>query len=75
MRKKQVIIDLISIDKKFQSKGIGQQMFSYIKQYFQNENLIFIVGSYKKNIKAINFYSKIGLKKSKTENIYHYQKR
>ena len=50
-------------------------MFSYIKQYFQNENLIFMVGSYKKNIKAINFYSKIGLKKLKTENIYHYQKR
>ncbi len=75
MRKKQVIIDLISIDKKFQSKGVGQQMFSYIKQYFQNENLIFVVGSYKKNIKAINFYSKIGLKKLKIENIYHYQKK
>ncbi len=74
IKEKLVIIDLISVDKKFQTKGIGYQMFNSINKFFKAKSLLFFVGSYQKNNKAINFYKKIGLSIYKKEYIYHYLK-
>tara|TARA_B100000965_G_C19560566_1_gene744283 strand:- start:334 stop:1092 length:759 start_codon:yes stop_codon:yes gene_type:complete len=56
---KEVIIDLIAIDKQFMGRGIAK---SLLKEMFENESnkCLFKVGTQVSNIPAISLYSKFG---------------
>ena len=70
-KKKNIIIDLIAIAKKYNGKGFGGAIIDNLQLQFPKLNNI-IVGTYKKNKKAMLFYKKYGFKEIKTYNVYHY---
>ena len=70
-KKKNIIIDLIAIAKKYNGKGFGGAIIDNLQLQFPKLKNI-IVGTYKKNKKAMLFYKKYGFKEIKTYNVYHY---
>ena len=70
-KKKNIIIDLIAIAKKYNGKGFGSAIIDNLQLQFPKLKNI-IVGTYKKNKKAMLFYKKYGFKEIKTYNVYHY---
>lgn len=70
-KKKNIIIDLIAISKKYNGKGFGSAIIDNLQLQFPKLKNI-IVGTYKKNKKAMLFYKKYGFKEIKTYNVFHY---
>ena len=70
-KKKNIIIDLIAISKKYNGKGFGSAIIDNLQLQFPKLKNI-IVGTYKKNKKAMLFYKKYGFKEIKTCNVFHY---
>jgi ribosomal protein S18 acetylase RimI-like enzyme len=70
-KKKLLIIDLIAIKKKFQSKGYGTNLIKYINSYYINDFNKIIVGTQSNNFLSNNFYKKLGFKKIKEELVLH----
>ena len=70
-KKKNIIIDLIAIAKKYNGKGFGGAIIDNLQLQFPKLKNI-IVGTYKKNKKAMLFYKKYGFKEIKTYNVFHY---
>jgi len=60
-KKKNITIDLIAISKKYNGKGLGSAIIDNLQLQFPKLNNI-IVGTYKKNKKAMLFYKKYGFK-------------
>jgi len=69
--KKNIVIDLIALKKKFSGMGIGKKMINFLEFKFANYKNI-LVGTYKENKPAIIFYKKNGFKKFKSYEVYHY---
>ena len=70
-KKKNIIIDLIAISKKYNGKGFGSAIIDNLQLQFPKLKNI-IVGTYKENKKAMLFYKKYGFKEIKTYNVFHY---
>ena len=70
-KKKNIIIDLIAISKKYNGKGIGSAIIDNLQLQFPKLKNI-IVGTYKKNKNAVLFYRRYGFKEIKTYNVFHY---
>ena len=68
--KNNIVIDLIGIKKKFIGKGIGEKMINFLEFKFANYKNI-LVGTYKENKIANNFYKKNGFKKLRSYEVYH----
>lgn len=68
--KANIIIDLITLNKKFIGKGIGKKMIKFLEVNFANHKNI-LVGTYKENKKAILFYRNNGFKRFKSYEVYH----
>ncbi|MAW01535.1 MAG: hypothetical protein CMI81_01410 [Candidatus Pelagibacter sp.] len=71
IKKKNAIIDLICIDKKYSGSGFGKYLILYLQTYYNKFKNI-IVGTYTKNKKALNFYKSSKFKTIYTYNVYHY---
>ena len=69
--KENIIIDLITLKKKFSGKGIGKKMINFLEFKFANYKNI-LVGTYKENKAANIFYKNNGFKKYKSYEVYHY---
>ena len=70
-KKKNIIIDLIAISKKYNGKGIGSAIIDNLQLQFPKLKNI-IVGTYNKNKNAVLFYRRYGFKEIKTYNVFHY---
>lgn len=73
-KRKNCIIDLIAVSKKYQNKGLGTKMIKELESHISSEhgsNQIF-VGTQINNIGGINFYTKCGFKIQNVNSIYHY---
>lgn len=68
--KANIIIDLITLNKKFIGKGIGKKMIKFLEANFTNHKNI-LVGTYKENKKAVLFYKNNGFKRFKSYEVYH----
>ena len=64
--KANIIIDLITLNKKFIGKGIGKKMIKFLEVNFTNHKNI-LVGTYKENKKAVLFYKNNGFKRPITK--------
>lgn len=69
--KENIIIDLITLKKKFSGKGIGKKIIDFLEFNFANYKNI-LVGTYKENKSANIFYKNNGFKKFKSYEVYHY---
>ena len=70
-KKKNIIIDLIAISKKYNGKGIGSAIIDNLQLQFPKLKNI-IVGTYNKNKNAVLFYRRYGFKEIKTYNVFLY---
>ncbi|MBO5239352.1 MAG: GNAT family N-acetyltransferase [Lachnospiraceae bacterium] len=71
-----VTIELTVVNKNYQSKGIGNYMFTALDNYLNGKGVpIVYVGTQVSNIAAINFYFKQGFKINKINSIYHIVKK
>lgn len=66
-------IELISLDKSAQGKGIGSKLLASLIYFAENNNIKKIrVGTQIDNIQAINFYMKKGFNLNSISSIYHF---
>lgn len=68
-----ITIELISLDKSAQGKGMGTKLLDSLVHFARKNNIHTIkVGTQIDNIQAINFYMKKGFSLSSKSSIYHY---
>ena len=60
IRKNEVVIDLIAVDKKFRKKGIASKLIKGMINYYRKDYSIYSVGTQISNIPSINLYEKCG---------------
>ena len=61
-KKKNMIIDLIAINKENQSKGLGKLLIDYIEYVYRKKFKKILVGTQSNNLQSIKFYKKMGFK-------------
>ena len=66
---KQIVIDLIAVNKNYRKQKISTKMISYLFNEFKNHEVI--VGTQLLNIPSIKLYLKFGFKIEKIDSIYH----
>lgn len=70
---KDVVIELISMAKEIQGKGIGSKLISTLIEFANQHDVSQIkVGTQIDNLQAINFYTRNGFSMSEKSSIYHY---
>ncbi|MFC1590335.1 GNAT family N-acetyltransferase [Candidatus Omnitrophota bacterium] len=69
--KKDLIIDLIAVDKKQRRKGIASGMIAFMQEKYKDLDRI-CVSTQISNVLSIDLYKKCGFKPSGTTNIFHY---
>lgn len=69
---REVIIELIAINQKYQSQGVGKKLIHSLENYaIANNYQVLRVGTQLKNIKGINFYQSCGFKHKTSSPIFH----
>jgi ribosomal protein S18 acetylase RimI-like enzyme len=69
--KKELIIDLIAIDKKYQNKGLGRTLIKFIEKIYYKKFKTIKVGTQSNNKNSLIFYRKNKFKIIKKELVFH----
>ena len=65
-----VVIDLIAVDKRFRSQGIGTEMLLYLEKISTAKKML--VGTQSTNLESISFYTRNGFTLDHSEFTYHW---
>jgi len=72
IRKNEVVIDLIAVDKKFRKKGIASKLIKGMINYYRKDYSTYSVGTQISNIPSINLYEKCGFNIIEYGLVWHY---
>ena len=69
--KRNLIIDLITIDSKYQRKGLGIQLINFLQAFYYKRFKKIIVGTQSNNKASLKFYKRNKFRIFKTEMVFH----
>lgn len=72
IRKNEVVIDLIAVDKKFRNHGVATDLINGMVSYYRKEFSIFSVGTQVSNMASIRLYQKCDFNISEYGLVWHY---
>ena len=72
IRKNEVVIDLIAVDKKFGNQGVAAKLINGMISYYKKKNLIYSVEIQVSNVASINLYQKCGFNIIEYGLVWHY---